>query len=123
MNYLTDRKRAAGLGAAGAGTHHHWQMMGTSIALVVLVPLFVVTFAIGLGGTYEDVIAYFARPVPAIITGLTLVVGLIHLKSEDDEAIVDYMHGTAQKLALKFVAALSYTLIAAGLFALVKLAL
>jgi succinate dehydrogenase / fumarate reductase membrane anchor subunit len=123
MNYLTDRKRAAGLGAAGAGTHHHWQMMGTSIALVVLVPLFVVTFAIGLGGTYEDVIAFFARPVPAIITGLKLVVGLIHLKAEADEAIVDYMHGTAQKLALKFVAALSYTLIAAGLFALVKLAL
>ena len=123
MNYLTDRKRAAGLGAAGAGTHHHWQMMGTSIALVGLVPLFVVTFAIGLGGTYEGVIAFFARPVPAIITGLTLVVGLIHLKAEADEAIVDYMHGTAQKLALKFVAALSYTLIAAGLFALVKLAL
>ncbi|CUH75942.1 succinate dehydrogenase, hydrophobic membrane anchor protein [Tritonibacter multivorans] len=123
MNYMTDRKRATGLGAAGAGTHHHWQMMGTSIALVVLVPLFVVTFAIGLGGTYEDVIAFFGRPVPAIITGLSLVVGIIHLKSEADEAIVDYMHGTAQKLALKFVAALSYTLIAAGLFALVKLAL
>ena len=123
MRYLTDRKRATGMGSGREGTHHHWQMMGTSIALVVLGPLFVVTFAIGLGGTYEDVIAYFARPVPAIITGLTLVVGLIHLKAEADEAIVDYMHGTAQKLALKFVAALSYTLIAAGLFALVKLAL
>ena len=50
MNYLTDRKRAEGLGAGGAGTHHHWQMMVSSILLVFLVPAFVITFGLGLGG-------------------------------------------------------------------------
>ncbi|MCG7626999.1 succinate dehydrogenase, hydrophobic membrane anchor protein [Epibacterium sp. MM17-32] len=123
MRFLTDRKRAEGLGAGGTGTHHHWQMMVTSILLVVLVPAFVITFGLGLGGTYEEVLAYYARPLPAIITGLTLVVGVIHLMRETQVAVEDYVHGLAGKLLLIAVAAFSYTLIAAGLFALVKLAL
>ena len=43
MRYLTDRKRAQGTGSGRQGTHHHWQMMVSSILLVVLVPLFVIT--------------------------------------------------------------------------------
>ncbi|MEX0305833.1 MAG: succinate dehydrogenase, hydrophobic membrane anchor protein [Ruegeria sp.] len=123
MAYLTDRKRAQGMGAGRQGTHHHWQMMVSSTALVILVPLFVFTFAKGLGGTYEEVLAYYSRPFPAIITGLTLIVVILHLVREAQEAIVDYVHGVAEKLSLMAVAAFGYTLIAAGLFALVKLAL
>lgn len=123
MSYLTDRKRAQGAGAGGQGTHHHWQMMASSAALVFLVPLFVFTFANGLGGTYEEVLAYYSRPFPAIITGLTLVVVIIHLMRETQVAIEDYVHGVAEKLSLMAVSAFGYTLIAAGLFALVKLAL
>ncbi|MFC3613040.1 succinate dehydrogenase, hydrophobic membrane anchor protein [Lutimaribacter marinistellae] len=123
MRYLTDRKRAQGLGASGQGTHHHWQMMVSSILLCVLVPLFVFTFGIGFGGTYEEVVAYFSRPFPAILTALTLVVGIVHVMNEAQEAIEDYMSGIARKLTYIAVGAFSYALIAAGLFALVKLAL
>ncbi|NIZ12886.1 succinate dehydrogenase, hydrophobic membrane anchor protein [Phaeobacter sp. HF9A] len=123
MNYLTDRKRAEGLGASRGGTHEHWQAMVTSMLLVILVPLFVITFGLGLGGSYEEVLAYYARPCPAIITGLTLVVGILHMMREVREAVEDYMHGLAEKLMLVAVAAFSYTMIAVGLFALVKLAL
>ncbi|MEO9781187.1 MAG: succinate dehydrogenase, hydrophobic membrane anchor protein [Sedimentitalea sp.] len=123
MRYLTDRKRAQGLGSSRHGTEHHWQMLVSSILLCVLVPLFIFTFGIGLGGTYEEVIAYFGRPFPAILTALTLIVGINHVKCETQEAIEDYMGGTASKLAYIAVGAFSYTLIAAGLFALVKIAL
>ncbi|WP_170562777.1 succinate dehydrogenase, hydrophobic membrane anchor protein [Ruegeria atlantica] len=123
MNYLTDRKRAQGTGAGGEGTHHHWQMMVSSAALVVLVPLFVFVFASGLGRSYEEVLTYYSRPFPAIVTGLTLVVVIIHLVRETQVAIEDYVHGVAEKLSLMAVAAFGYTLIAAGLFALIKLAL
>ncbi len=123
MHYLTDRKRAQGTGAGRQGTHHHWQMMVSSTALVFLVPLFVFTFAAGLGGTYEEVLAYYSRPFPAIVTALTLVVVILHLVREAQVAIEDYVHGVAEKLSLMAVAAFGYTLIAAGLFALVKLAL
>ncbi len=123
MRYLTDRKRAQGLGASGRGTQHHWQMMVSSILLCILIPLFVFTFGMGLGGTHEEVIAYFGRPFPAIVTALTLIVGVSHVMHEAQEAIEDYMDGTSGKLAYIAVSAFSYTLIVAGLFALVKLAL
>lgn len=123
MRYLTDRKRATGLGSSRAGTHHHWKMMISSAALILLVPLFVFTFGFALGSEHGDVLAYFARPCPAIITALTLVVVTLHCKAEADEAIIDYVHGVKGKLLLVAVTALSWALIAAGLFALVKLAL
>ncbi|WP_109467734.1 succinate dehydrogenase, hydrophobic membrane anchor protein [Albibacillus kandeliae] len=123
MRFLTDRKRAQGLGSGRTGTHHHWKMMISSAVLVVLVPLFVFTFGTALGRDYETVLAFFARPFPAILTALTAVVVILHCKSEADEAIIDYVHGTPGKLLIVAVGALSYTLIAAALFALVKLAL
>lgn len=123
MQFLTDRKRAQGLGAGGAGTHHHWQMLVSSILLVAVVPLFIFVFGSGLGGTYEEVLAYFSRPFPAIVMGLSLIVITRHVMNEAHEAIEDYMHGAAEKLAIVAVSAFSYTLIAAGLFALVKIAL
>ncbi|MFE3838448.1 succinate dehydrogenase, hydrophobic membrane anchor protein [Pseudogemmobacter sonorensis] len=123
MRFITDRKRAQGLGSARAGTHHHWHMMISSAVLVVLVPLFVFTFGLGLGRSHEGVLAYFARPFPAIVTALTLIAVTLHCKNEAVEAIVDYVHGTAAKLLIVAVTALSYALIVAGLFALVKLAL
>lgn len=123
MGYITDRKRAVGLGSARAGTHHHWKMMISSAVLVVLVPIFIFTFGPALGSSHAEVLAYFSRPCPAIITALTLIVVTLHCKAEAEEAIIDYVHGVKAKLALVAVTALAWTLIAAGLFALVKLAL
>ena len=123
MRFLTDRKRAQDLGSSGAGTQEHWHMMISSSALVILVPLFVFTFGSALGGTYDEAIAYYSRPFPAIVAALTLVVGMIHMLHEVQDAIVDYVHGTAGKIAYVAAAALAWAIIAAGLFALVKLAL
>jgi len=123
MRYLTDRKRAEGLGASGSGTHHHWQMMVSSIFLVPLVPLFIFTFGYGLGGTHEEVLAYFGRPFPALVMALSLIVITLHMMHEAKAAIEDYMHGVAGKLTLIFATAFYYTLIAAGLFAIARIAL
>lgn len=123
MRFITDRKAADGLGSARAGTHHHWHMMISSALLVVLVPLFVFTFGYGLGRSHAGVLAYFSQPWPAIITGLTLIVVTLHCKAEAEEAIIDYIHGVKAKLALVAVTGFAWAVIAAGLFALVKLAL
>jgi len=45
MSFLTDRKRAAGMGAAKTGTGNFWGMTISSVALLALVPLFI--FMIG----------------------------------------------------------------------------
>ena len=36
MSYLTDRKRAQGMGSGRQGTTHHWHMMISSVALIVM---------------------------------------------------------------------------------------
>lgn len=123
MRYLTDRKRAVGLGSAKSGTEHFWQMQVSAAALAILVPLFLFIFGRILGAPHDEVVAYFSRPFPAIITGLTLVIGLVHFKNGARVMIEDYAHGITRKALIAGAAGLSYLLIAAGLFALVKLAL
>lgn len=123
MRYLTDRKRAAGLGSAKTGTEHHWQMTMSSAALVILVPLFVFTFGSILGAPHEEVVAYYARPFPAVVAALTLLVGLVHFRMGAQVAIEDYTGGLTRKLMIIGVACLCYAMLAVGLFALVRLAL
>lgn len=123
MSYLTDRKRAVGMGASRTGTQDHWRMTISSYALIVLVPLFLFTFGTALGKPHEEVLAHFARPFPAIVTGLMLVVGLWHFRTGFQSVIDDYVGGMARKLCIVALALVSYGLMAAGLFALVRLAL
>lgn len=123
MNFLTDRKRATGLGSGHTGAQHHWLTIATSLSLVILVPLFIFTFGYAVGHSFEDVLAFYGNPFVAIITALCLVGGIIHLKTEVDEAVEDYVGGLKRKLTLIAVAGFCYTLMAAGLFALLKLAI
>lgn len=123
MRFLTDRKRAMGLGSAKAGTQHHWSMQVSSIGLLILVPLFVFTFGPALGGSYEEITAYYARPFPALVAALTMWVGMMHFKSGAQIMIEDYVHGLAGRLTIILVNCLSYAVAAASVYALVRLAL
>ncbi|MEL6103203.1 MAG: succinate dehydrogenase, hydrophobic membrane anchor protein [Pseudomonadota bacterium] len=123
MRYLTDRKRAMGLGSAKSGTEHFWAMKVSSFALLVLIPLFVFTFGPMLGEPHADVIAYFARPFPAIVAALTIVVGFMHFKDGVQVLIEDYVHGTMQKVLIIGMICLSYAAAATGLFAIARIAL
>jgi len=123
MAYMTDRKRAQGLGSAKEGTHHFWSMQISSVALVVLVPLFVFTFGPMLGEPHAEVVAYFARPFPAIVAALTLTVGFMHFKNGVQVLIEDYSDGFTRKALLVATICLSYAAAATGLFALARIAL
>ena len=123
MAFLTDRKRAMGLGSAKSGTAHHWSMTISSVALLILIPLFVFTFGPALGGTYEEILAYYSRPWPAIVAALTLVVGFKHFNDGVQTLIEDYVHGIAQKITMILMTCLSYGAAAVGVFAIAKIAL
>ena len=123
MRYLTDRKRATGLGSAKAGVHHFWAMKLSSSALVILIPLFVFTFGPMLGAPHAEVMAYFARPFPAIVAALTIIVGFKHFRDGVQVMLEDYVHGTAQKILIIAMTCLSYGAMATGLFAIAKIAL
>jgi succinate dehydrogenase / fumarate reductase membrane anchor subunit len=123
MSYLTDRKRAEGMGSAKTGTAHFWQMKVSSFALLILVPLFVFTFGPILGSDYAEVTAYFARPFPALIAALTILITMLHFRDGVQVLIEDYVHGMAQKIAILVMICISYGLAAMGLFAIARLAL
>jgi succinate dehydrogenase / fumarate reductase membrane anchor subunit len=123
MAYLTDRKRASGMGSAKSGTEHHWHTMVSSVGLAILIPLFIFNFGGILGGTYEEVTAHYARPYPAILAALTVALGMMHFKNGVQVLIEDYVHGTARKVAIILTICLSYAIAGTGLFAIARLAL
>lgn len=123
MRYLTDRKRAVGLGSAKSGVHHFWMMKVSSVALLILIPLFVFTFGPMLGEPHADVVAYFERPFPALVAALTMIVGFKHFNDGVRVMIEDYVHGGMQKYIIILMTCLSYGLMATGLFAIAKIAL
>ncbi len=123
MAYVTDRKRAAGLGSAKSGTEHFWGMTKSSVALLILVPLFVFTFGPMLGAPYEEVYAYYTRPFPAIVAALTLVVGFMHFKNGVQVLIEDYTDGLTRKVLIIAMICVSYAAAATGLFAIARIAL
>ncbi len=123
MRYLTDRKRAIGLGSAKSGTQHFWEMKVSSVALLILVPLFVFTFGPTLGQPYDAMLDYYSHPFPAIVAALTLAVGFKHFADGAQVMIEDYVHGTMEKVLIILVKCLSYGAAAAGIFAVARIAL
>ncbi|MGR3511221.1 MAG: succinate dehydrogenase, hydrophobic membrane anchor protein [Paracoccaceae bacterium] len=123
MSYLTDLKRAVGTGSAREGTMRHWSMTKSSVGLLILTPLFIFTFGPMLGEPHEVVVAHFARPFPAIVAALMLVVGFMHFKTGIQMVIEDYMHGIAREYTIIATTCLSYAAAATGVFALARLAL
>ena len=123
MRYLTDRKRATGMGSAKTGVHHFWMMKVQSVALLILIPLFIFTFGPMLGEDYDEVLAYYTNPFPAIVAALTFVVGFKHFIYGAQVLIEDYIHGTPQKITLILLTCLTYAAMATGLFAIAKIAL
>ena len=123
MGYMTDRKRAVGTGPSGTGAEHHWQMIISSVALVVLIPCFIFTFGQALGMSYEDATRYYMRPFPSIVAALTLLVGFVHFRGGVQVLIEDYVQGMARKIAIIAMVCLSYVAAAAGVLAVARLAL
>ncbi len=123
MRYLTARKRAEGKGASHTGTEHHWQMTVSAVALAFMVPVWIYVFGHALGQPLDAVQSTFARPFPAILTALVLVVGMRHFAKGAQTMIEDYAKGMTRKMLIIFVYCLSSVVAATGLFALIKLAL
>ncbi|MFM2388521.1 MAG: succinate dehydrogenase, hydrophobic rane anchor protein [Pseudomonadota bacterium] len=123
MRYMTDRKRAIGKGSAHAGAHHHWAMTVSSVALLVMVPIWVIIFGRALGQDRAAVVDVFGHPFVAILTALMLVVGMRHFAMGATTMIEDYARGSTRKALVIGVQCLASVIAATGLFALARIAL
>ena len=62
-------------------------------------------------------------PIKQFFAIFTLIIGLQHFQSGAQTLIEDYIRGFGYKIALVFVKALSYFLMAVGLYSIGKIAL
>jgi succinate dehydrogenase / fumarate reductase membrane anchor subunit len=120
----TPLRKVSGLGAAREGTGHFWRVRVTSVALIVL-SLYFLGFVISLNGAdYTTVRAALAQPFAALMIGLFVLVGLVHMRLGMQEIIEDYIHAEGQKLVLLILSTFFCVAVGvASIFALLKLTL
>lgn len=123
QHFYTSRKATEGLGSARAGTAAHWAMTVSAVALAILTPLAIGLTGAAIGLDQPGVIGQVGQPGPAILLGLFLVVGLIHWMRGTRILIDDYVRGAARTWALIAVQIVGWAVIAAGLYALARMAL
>ncbi len=122
MRYLTDRKRATGLGSAHSGVGHFWEQRISAIALLVLTPLFVFPLAYNMGGSYEEVIAAYSHPVNAIIGVAFMITAFLHFFQGIQVVIEDYVHGRMELVLIISMRLISAALALISAFAILKIA-
>ena len=123
MRYITPLKAAEGLGSAHTGTQHHWAMTVSAVALTILTPLFMITIARAIGLPHPELVAYFSRPLPALITALFVIVGMLHFIKGTRIMIDDYFQGGVRKGAIIFSVIFGWAVIACAVFALARMGL
>ena len=123
MRYITPRKAAAGLGAAGpaSATAKHWWMTVNSVGMAILTPAFVFVIINALQLPRAGILMYFSRPYPAIVTGLFVIAGMLHWIAGTRIMIDDYLDHTERKIAIALSHLFGWAVIAAVIYALASL--
>jgi succinate dehydrogenase / fumarate reductase membrane anchor subunit len=116
--------KVRGLGAARDGTGQFWRLRVAAVALIIL-SLYFLGFVISLAGAdYASVRAALAQPLAALMMGLFILVGLVHMRLGMQEIIDDYIHVEGQRLALLILSTFFCVAVGvASIFALLKLTL
>jgi len=123
MDMRTPLKKVRGLGSAKGGTEHFWVQRLTAVALVPLFLFFIIFVIANAGASYEQVVGSLANPFVAVLMGLMIIAGLIHMRIGMQEIIDDYIHNEPLKLAA-LMANTFFAVLIGGLclFAILKIA-
>jgi len=112
-----------GLGSAKAGAHHFITQRVSAIALLFLVPWFLISLIGAVRGGYDGAIAWIGQPLNAILLVVTVGAALYHMRIGMQVVIEDYIGRTSTKAVLLILNTfVSVLLFAAAAFAVLKIA-
>ena len=122
MDFRTPLGRVRGLGSAHEGTDHFWRQRLTAVANIPLMIFFIVFLIAYNGADWATVSAALSNPIVAVVMGLVVISGLIHMRIGMQVIIEDYVHEEFAKVALLMLNTF-FTLVVGGLciFAVLKL--
>jgi succinate dehydrogenase membrane anchor subunit len=114
---------AIGLGSAKEGVEHWWTERVTAVALVPLTLWFVASIIAHTGSDYASFIAWVGTPMTTILMILLLIALFYHTALGLQVVIEDYVHSGAKILAVVAMRLGCFALAAAGIVAILRIAL
>jgi succinate dehydrogenase / fumarate reductase, membrane anchor subunit len=92
--------RVRGLGAAKEGAHHFIVQRVTAIALLFLLPWFLIGVLLAVRGGYQGAIDFIANPLNAVLALMTVAATLYHMQIGMQVVIEDYIAKAGTRIFL-----------------------
>jgi succinate dehydrogenase / fumarate reductase membrane anchor subunit len=113
-----------GLGSARHGAGHFITQRVSAIALLFLVPWFLITLIGAVRGGYDSALIYIADPFNAVLIILTVGAALYHMRLGMQVVVEDYILKNSTKTVLLILNTfICITLFAAAAYAVLKIAI